>query len=69
MTHVKDPTDVLREFVTDVKLAYGTGQGDEIDADSLDWPDLLTTYRYAVECIQRCDPEPSPKYEEPRRTP
>lgn len=39
---------VLREFVDDVKLAHGTGEGDAIDDTGLDWPDLAKTYWKAV---------------------
>jgi len=39
---------VLREFVDDVKLAHGTGEGDAIDGTGLDWPDLAKTYWKAV---------------------
>ena len=45
------------EFVGDVNLAYGGGAGGELDANSLDWADLLTTYRHAVDCIRRCVPK------------
>ena len=41
---------ILREFYTDVKLAHGTGKGgygDKIDEESLNWPDLATTYKKA----------------------
>ena len=44
--------DVLREFVEDVKLAYGTGGGDEIDEEMMDWPDLAVTYRKAASLLR-----------------
>ena len=63
------PCDVLREFVNDVKAAYGTdtgagtsaGEGDELDRMGLtnDWPDLLVTYDKALaalECEERVTP-------------
>jgi hypothetical protein len=40
--------DILREFVEDVKMAYGTGRGDKIDKKSMDWPDLEKTYERAL---------------------
>jgi hypothetical protein len=39
---------IIREFVEDVKLAFGTGEGDEIDEGLMDWPDLAVTYRKAT---------------------
>lgn len=59
------PCDVLREFVNDVKAAYGTGtgagEGDELDREQLgdEWPDLLVTYDKALaalECEERVTP-------------
>ncbi len=53
------PCDVLREFVNDVKAAYGTGtgagEGDELDRMGLtnDWPDLLVTYDKALAALER----------------
>ena len=53
------PRDVLREFVNDVKAAYGTGEGagegDELDRMGLtnDWPDLLVTYDKALAALER----------------
>lgn len=46
-----DPYEVLQEFVADVKSAYGTGYGDEIDEESMDFPDMADTYRHALECL------------------
>jgi len=48
------PSDVLREFVDDLKSAYGTGDGDELDREGLenDWPDLLATYDHALACLE-----------------
>ncbi len=43
-----DAVAVLREFVEDVKLAHGSGEGDAIDAIGLDWPDLVATYHKAA---------------------
>jgi hypothetical protein len=43
-----DAIAVLREFVEDIKLAHGTGEGDAIDGAGLDWPDLAATYHKAV---------------------
>jgi hypothetical protein len=42
-----DAISALREFVDDVKLAHGTGEGDAIDKAGLDWPDLALTYEKA----------------------
>ena len=52
------PCDVLREFVEDVRAAYGTGtgagEGDELDRMGLmnDWPDLLVTYDKALAVLE-----------------
>lgn len=48
---------VLREFVDDVRCAYGTGRGYKINESALDndWPDLRVTYDKAVQLIQRVD--------------
>lgn len=45
--------DVLREFVDDVKSAYGVGDGELINREGLssDWLDLLATYDNAVACL------------------
>ena len=53
-TDETSPSDVLHEFVDDVKSAYGTGDGDELDREGLerDWPDLLTTYDHALACLE-----------------
>ena len=53
-------TGVLREFVEDVRLAYGAGDGAGIDEDALDWPDLAVTYRKAVAVLDRV-PRPETK--------
>ena len=55
------PCDVLREFVEDMKLAYGTGEGDELDRMGLtnDWPDLLVTYDKALAALEREEPATS----------
>lgn len=45
--------DILREFIEDIKLAYGTGKGDKIDSESLDWPDLEVTYIKAIEHLEK----------------
>jgi len=52
------PCDVLREFVDDVKAAYGTSEGDELDRMGLtnDWPDLLVTYDKALAALERKEP-------------
>ena len=49
------PCDVLREFVEDMKAAYGTGESDELDRMGLmnDWPDLLVTYDKALAVLER----------------
>lgn len=47
---------VLREFVDDVKLAHGTGEGDAIDGTGLDWPDLAKTYWKAVAVLDNQAP-------------
>jgi len=57
-------TDVLREFVEDVRSAYGAGDGAGIDEDALDWPDLAVTYRKAVAVLDRV-PRPETKPEDP----
>jgi hypothetical protein len=38
-------------IVDDIKGAYGTGAGDEIDEESLDWPDLAVRYRRLAELL------------------
>lgn len=43
--------EVLKEFVEDVKLAYGTGDGNTIDAMHMDWPDLEATYEKALNVL------------------
>jgi hypothetical protein len=48
--------EVLREFVEDVKLAHGTGEGDAIDGTGLDWPDLSQTYWKAVAVLDNQTP-------------
>lgn len=54
-----DPRDeaveVLREFVQDVKLAFGTDDGDEIDKTTLhlEWPDLEITYHNACVVLEK----------------
>jgi hypothetical protein len=40
-------------IVEDVKLAYGTGIGNEIDEESLDRPDLAVSYRSLAELLQK----------------
>ena len=42
---------VLKEFAEDIRVAYGTGTGAEIDENRLDWPDLAATYRRALEVL------------------
>jgi hypothetical protein len=44
---------VLKEFAGDVRAAFGTGQGDVIDEDGLNWPDLAATYHKAVDVLNR----------------
>lgn len=62
------PRDVLREFVDDVKAAYGTGtgagEGDELDRMGLmsDWPDLLVTYDKALAALERKEPATSARH-------
>ena len=48
------PSDVLREFVHDLKSAYGTGDGEDLGREKLAgaWPDLLVTYDRAVACLE-----------------
>ena len=43
--------NVLHEFIEDVKLAYGTGKGNQIDAMTMDWPDLEKTYEKALAVV------------------
>ncbi len=47
------PTVVLRQFVDDVRAAYGRGEDRELDRESLhaDWPDLLVTFDHAVQAL------------------
>ena len=45
---------IVREFARDVLMAYGTGKGEAIDEERLDWPDLAVTYHKAVELLKRC---------------
>lgn len=47
---------VLREFVDDIKLAHGTGEGDAIDGTGLDWPELARTYWKAVAVLDNQTP-------------
>ena len=44
------PAAVLRQFVDDVRAAYGRGEDRELDRETLhaDWPDLLVTFDDAV---------------------
>jgi len=42
---------VVEEFAEDVRAAFGTGTGAEIDEDRLDWPDLAATYRRALKVL------------------
>ena len=50
--------DLLREFRDDVKAAYGTGKGDELDPEFVNpghddsWPDLAITYRKVVKFLR-----------------
>ncbi len=48
------PRDVLREFINDLKSAFGTGAGDELDRTELasQWPDLLVSYDHALACLK-----------------
>lgn len=46
---------LVREFVEDIKLAYGTGKHDQIDEEQLDWPDLAMTYARATGLLNRVD--------------
>ena len=47
-----DPYEVLREFVEDMKLFYGTGYGDELDEGAQEESyDLTVTYQHALECL------------------
>jgi len=45
------PVDVLREFVDDVKMAYGSGDALDREALARAWPDLLATYDHALACL------------------
>ena len=47
--------EVLREYGGDEQPAYGIA--DVIDEDKLDWPDLLVTYRSAVQTVALADRE------------
>ena len=47
--------DVVREFVEDVKLAYGVGDGSKLDLEALDWFDLAITYQKAVRVLEEED--------------
>ncbi len=40
-------------IVDDIKLAYGTGAGDAIDEESLDWPDWAVSYRGLAKLLQK----------------
>jgi hypothetical protein len=44
---------ILKEFASDVRAAFGTGQEGEIDEDGLNWPDLAVTYHKAVDVLNR----------------
>ncbi|MVF23139.1 hypothetical protein EVC37_16175 [Methylocaldum sp. BRCS4] len=39
-------------IVEDIKLAYGTGVGNEIDKECRDWPDWVVRYRSLAELLQ-----------------
>lgn len=54
------PTDVLREFIEDVRAAYTTGDSDGLDRDRLArvWPDLLVTFDKAVACLSAQSDKP-----------
>ena len=47
------PTAVLRQFVNDVRAAYGQGEDRELDRETLhaEWPDLLVTFDHAVQAL------------------
>ena len=47
------PTAVLRQFVEDIRAAYGRGEDRELDRESLqaEWPDLLVTFDHAVQSL------------------
>lgn len=57
----KEALDVLQEFVEDVKLAFGTGKGNQIDAMHLDWPDLEQTYEKALKVLGLEPPDKKPR--------
>ena len=44
--------DILREFVDDVRIVYGR-DGDSLDEELLDWPDLVATYHKARALLGR----------------
>lgn len=48
ITHVIALRKTLQDFVENVKWAYGTGKGNQIDAMHMDWPDLGHTYEEAL---------------------
>ncbi len=51
-----DMEALLIELSEDVRAAFGTNQdGDEIDTDALDWPDLEVTYQRVVAMLQRIE--------------
>ena len=53
--------EVLAEFVTDIKTAYGLrGRNlpNAIDEEELDWPDLVETYEHALQVLQPVDALP-----------
>jgi len=51
--------NVLHEFIEDVKFAYGTGKGNQIDAMTMDWPDLEKTYEKALAVVGLQAPDKS----------
>jgi hypothetical protein len=44
--------EIVREFCEDVKAAFGTGKGDKIDSEELNWFDLEVTYERAVKYLK-----------------
>jgi hypothetical protein len=53
-TEKSPPSDVLREFIADIRAAYASRDGDGLDRDRLtdEWPDLLVTFDKAISCLE-----------------
>jgi hypothetical protein len=54
---------VLKEFTGDLRAAFGTGDGDAIDEERLDWPDLAATNHRALGVLRRHGHHPPPREE------